>query len=76
MKTKKIESELKMLDSNLKGIARGMGTANFAKETDLKPSDISAWINGHRNFSYEKLIRIALKISDKVIAHRKKEKNS
>lgn len=72
---KKFESELKRLDSNLKGIAREMGTSNFAKETELNQKDVSAWVNDNRKFSYEKLIRIALKISDRVVSYRKANKD-
>lgn len=75
MKAKKIESELKKLDIELKEIAREMGAIDFSKETDLNSKDVLAWVNGHRNFSYEKLIRIAIEIKERVISYRKTHKD-
>ena len=71
MKAKKIQSELKKLSVDLKEIAEDIGTQNFADETGLNSKDVSAWLNGHRDFSYEKLLRIALKISKRLLSHRK-----
>ena len=51
-----------------------MGPLEFGNDTDVNPKDVSAWLNGHRDFSYEKLLRISLKIQERVLTHRRKSK--
>jgi len=65
MKSKRIEFEIKRIEFEIKEIAEKIGVKKFSKEVELNSKDISAWLNGRRKFSFEKILRIAHEIDQK-----------
>jgi hypothetical protein len=70
MKSKRVECEIKRIEDELRETAENMGVKKFSKETGLNSKDVSAWIHGHRKFSYEKILRIAHQIEKQGLSYR------
>jgi Fe2+ transport system protein B len=62
MKSEKIKKELETLDSKLKEKIVDIGASESAGIVELKQSDLSAWVNGKRNWTWNKVLKIAERI--------------
>ena len=59
MKSIQIKKELEKLDNKLRNQIAGKGISESSNFIGLKRQDLSAWMNGRRKFSWEKIIEIA-----------------
>ena len=55
----KLEKDITLLSQQLKEHARQIGVHEFSVKVGLAYSDVSGWVNGTRNYSVQKLFRIA-----------------
>ena len=59
MKSKKIKVELEVLEKELRETIYKTGVHESARITGLKQPDLSAWLNGKRNWTWNKILEIA-----------------
>ncbi len=62
MKAKKLKQENENKAKELRERIKEIGVVKSAKTSGLLQPDISAWINGKRNWSYNKILKIAAKL--------------
>lgn len=62
MNTERIQAHLNILTEKLRSRVKDMGPVKVAELTGLHKQDISAWLNGKRKWSLEKIIAVAEKL--------------
>ncbi len=62
MKSKKMNSELIVLEKALIAEIKSIGVNKAVELSGLKQPDISAWINGKRKWTWNKILKVAEKL--------------
>ena len=62
MNSKEITKEIAALEDELQYLIKDIGIVEFARRAGVDYTDVSRWHSRHRKWSYEKLLKVALKL--------------
>jgi len=62
MKSEKLIFEIDSMGNKIKQEILKLGVSQSSEKTDLKRSDIYAWMNNKRNWTFNKILSVAQKL--------------